>query len=266
MNSGYQHIRAPFDIARVRVAEAFNMSAMHYHSAYEIYVLEEGTREYIIDDQCVSVRAGDVVLIPPHALHKTGGDGFQRVLLYFERAYLERYFTPEALEDLLDCFSHTVLHPVGDAAVYLQIVLERLLRADEDTAYLDLASLLQCLGRCKRPEDKRATPNTQRVTQILEYINQHYAEIEEISQIAEQFYITKYHLCRIFKQAAGVSLVSYLNHVRIRQACKLLAESRTSVTRISTACGFHSPNYFSNVFKAETGYTPLQYRGMCKSK
>ena len=43
-------------------------------------------------------------------------------------------------------------------------------------------------------------------------------------------------------------------------ACRMLAEGQESVTGIGHACGLGSTSYFSKIFHARTGCTPLEYR------
>ena len=95
---------------------------------------------------------------------------------------------------------------------------------------------------------------------IVEYINSHYAQITAINQIAEHFFLSKYHLCRVFKNAMKLTLIEYLNQVKIKNARQLLEFSDREVGDIAELCGFNSVAYFSNVFKKITGIAPSEYR------
>lgn len=46
----------------------------------------------------------------------------------------------------------------------------------------------------------------------------------------------------------------------MERAAKLLSDSRLSVKRISLACGFEDPNYFSKVFRRTFSTSPLEFR------
>ena len=48
--------------------------------------------------------------------------------------------------------------------------------------------------------------------------------------------------------------------MRLRNAMTMLAESSFSIKEIATACGFSAANYFSKVFLAKLGISPLKYR------
>ena len=94
----------------------------------------------------------------------------------------------------------------------------------------------------------------------MKYINKHFPEIHSIEQIATQFHVSKHHLCRVFKQAMGITLIEYLNNITVKNACNFLESSDKDMLEISQLCGFNSSAYFSNVFKKTTGCSPLKYR------
>jgi transcriptional regulator GlxA family with amidase domain len=52
----------------------------------------------------------------------------------------------------------------------------------------------------------------------------------------------------------------YLINLRIRQASRMLAETRRSIAEIAVDSGFEDALYFSRRFKLETGFTPSEYR------
>ena len=57
-----------------------------------------------------------------------------------------------------------------------------------------------------------------------------------------------------------MTLIEYLNQVKIKNARQLLEFSDREVGDIAEACGFNSVAYFSNVFKKITGMAPSEYR------
>lgn len=78
--------------------------------------------------------------------------------------------------------------------------------------------------------------------------------------IAKESGYSEGHLRRLFKEVYKVSPMQYLNDLRIETAKKLLLSTGLSIKEISEQCGFNSPFYFSNVFKAKFGRSPARYR------
>ena len=101
MEALYQSLKNDVKIDYVSNSLGGRMASVHYHDAYEIYILEKGERTYIIDDAFIELSSGDIAIIKPYELHSTDGGIYSRYLLYFKDEYLDRYFTGEAKEKLL---------------------------------------------------------------------------------------------------------------------------------------------------------------------
>lgn len=67
---------------------------------------------------------------------------------------------------------------------------------------------------------------------------------------------------RIFKKETGVKFTSWVAMKRIEEAKRLIAEGKThNIFKIAEKVGFgNSTQYFSQVFKRHTGYTPSEYK------
>lgn len=232
------------------------MLSMHYHSSYELYYLEAGSREYFVEDQFFSVSSGNFVLIPPYKFHRTGGDYGLRILVGFSSDFLAKTFTPKAIRNLLTCFDHVLVRLSESKQKECLALLKLLMKCSDETDFaVYLSALLLELSK-----SGSESIGQNQISELIEYINQNFAAIQSIEQIADAFYISKYHLCRIFKQSMGITLIDYLNHVKVRNACSYLEFSEKGILEVSQLCGFHSSAYFSNVFKKITSLSPSEYR------
>jgi AraC-like DNA-binding protein len=87
-----------------------------------------------------------------------------------------------------------------------------------------------------------------------------------LDEIATNCAVSKYHLCRLFKEATGYTIGSYLAQVRIDRACTLLAGG----SRVTEACnesGFGNLSHFIKTFRAHTGSSPGAWaRDMVKGR
>jgi len=59
-----------------------------------------------------------------------------------------------------------------------------------------------------------------------------------------------------------MTLIEYLQNLRVEEAKRLLEASRTPVDEISARAGYEDPSFFRRLFKRRTGLTPSQYRRM----
>ena len=103
-----------------------------------------------------------------------------------------------------------------------------------------------------------------KVAQICSFIDEHYAAIHSIDDIAENCFISKYYMCREFKRQTGKTVGSYLSERRMTAAKELLLHTDRNVSAIARDTGFEAENYFFFVFKKAEGLTPLQYRKQFK--
>jgi two-component system response regulator YesN len=55
---------------------------------------------------------------------------------------------------------------------------------------------------------------------------------------------------------AGMTFVSYVTHVRLAQALRLLKESSLTVAEVATRVGFSDQSYFDRKFRSAFGQTP----------
>lgn len=119
---------------------------------------------------------------------------------------------------------------------------------------IDAAQLEQAVSRAV---GWKLTPN-ETVNDIIEYINQHYAENITLTGLSDQFFLTTSHIARLFKKYTGESVIGYVNRVRIDNAKKLLDQGM-SVKNAAETVGYNSLNNFYKHFKKETGTTPAAY-------
>jgi AraC family transcriptional regulator len=102
------------------------------------------------------------------------------------------------------------------------------------------------------------------VERAIECIRERYFEPLTISDLASSAILSKYHFCRTFSRATGVSPGRFLSAVRIYQAKRLLVSTSMNVTDISFAVGFSSLGSFTNHFTDSVGVSPGRFRRMAR--
>ncbi len=237
-----------------------SVATMHYHNTYDIYYAEAGKREYFVEDKVFTASTGDFVLIKPSSFHRIGEGNVLRTLISFTDDFLETTFSPAAVKKLIKCFERSLICPPDQKQADFKELLKTLSKCTDATIFaLNLGVLLLKLSSITSDsfyED--------RTSAIIKYINQNFAEIHSLEQIANHMYISKQHLCRLFKNSMGITLIDYLNKIKVKNACAFLENTSKSLTEICHLCGFKSSAYFSTVFKDNTGLSPLKYRKLHK--
>ena len=95
---------------------------------------------------------------------------------------------------------------------------------------------------------------------IISYIDRHYMEDVNVSDLADHFSMSPSYFAHFFKQYAQKSVIEYINEIRIVHAQSFLEVEDVPVGEIALRIGFYDINYFSRKFKSITGKTPTEYR------
>jgi AraC-like DNA-binding protein len=99
-----------------------------------------------------------------------------------------------------------------------------------------------------------------KIGRIYNYIIQYYNKAITLDDVAKQAHMTPQAFCRYFKKHTRHTFVTFLNEMRINEACKQLIEcDYDSIGTIAYNCGFNSITNFNRVFKSVTKLTPSEY-------
>ncbi len=98
------------------------------------------------------------------------------------------------------------------------------------------------------------------VERIKEYINTHYEHQIFLTDIADMVCLSQNYIGRIFKEYAKESITDYIHRLRIARAKTLLRETNERISQIAYGIGYRDSNYFSIIFKKNTGLSPKEYR------
>lgn len=104
------------------------------------------------------------------------------------------------------------------------------------------------------------------VQACVDYIHEHTTDDLSIDALAEHIGYSDYYLSRKFKKEVGDSINTYIKKARIEHACYLLVSENIDIQEISDSLHFGNRNFFTKVFKEETGCTPAAFRDSHKRK
>ena len=102
------------------------------------------------------------------------------------------------------------------------------------------------------------------VCQILDFIDENINRKVTIQEISSKFYYNRYYIMKLFKRELGVSILDYINKIRIYNSMFLIKSSSYSLTKVALMNGFCSLEYFSETFNNFIGVSPSIFKSYCK--
>lgn len=100
----------------------------------------------------------------------------------------------------------------------------------------------------------------------IKFIDLRYSEDIGLDEVAEHVGLSSAYMSHIFKKELNISFVQYLKDKRLKEAIRLLKDTNLKVYEVAEKIGFNNTRYFSDVFRAEIGVNPLEYRNKFRSQ
>ena len=246
----------------------------HDHSAVEILLTMEGMVTYTVDDMVYQVRKGEVLIVPPDTPHSlTMDEGSSRYLFLFESDVIMTLRDVKSVATYFNKPFH--LRDGSDAHVRIRELLLRIRDTYDkqdlmwNTAcYSSILRIYTMLGQRylsgirPRKEDNLRNMDSEVITAVMTYINNHYREELTLEDVAQFAGFSRYYFSRSFKRQTGYSFKDYLCQKRLQVAMDLLIRSNTPMRDVAIESGFGSVATFNRVFREKKGCTPTQYRAI----
>ena len=232
------------------------------------FIVLEGKGQLSYGERIYPLSQGDIVFIDcwkPYS-HSTGGK--KEELWALQWCHFYGPSLPAIYAKYCERGGGPVIHP-SDIKPYTD-VLDELYRLASSEDYIrdmrineNLSALLTCLmSESWHPGRRRGYREKQDVQQVKEYLDGHFQEKLSLESAAEQFFINKHYLARLFKEQYGVTFTAYLQQVRITHAKQLLRFTDKKIEEIGLECGCGDLTYFSRMFKKIEGVSPREYRSL----
>ena len=246
----------------------------HDHSAVEVVLTIEGTVTYTVDDTVYQVRKGEVLIVPPDMPHSLSmEEGSSRYLFLFE---------PDAIMTMRDIKSIAMyfnkpfhLRDGSEAHVRIRELLLRARDAYEKREMMWNTVCYSCILRIyatlgqqylsgirPRAGDSLRNMDSEVITAVMTYINNHYREELSLEDVAKFAGFSRSYFSRSFKRQTGYSFKDYLCQKRLQVAMDLLIRTNRSMRDVAIESGFGSVATFNRVFREKKGCTPTQYRAI----
>ena len=251
----------------------------HFHPEYELHHVAATSGRYFVGDFIGEFEPGNLVLTGPNLPHNWISDveDYDKVPL---RSQVVQ-FTDEAVRGVIDvvpelrCLSETlknsrsgllfsettsesiapflaeIMTAIGIRRIELFMAIFGILSQDMEAKQLTSAEYL--------PDPSGYMSSG--MNKALAFIDANLTDPFNESDLAEIAGVSRTTFSRSFRKHTGMSLVRYVNRLRVGLACQLLmSDEREKITEICFASGFNNVSNFNRQFAARKGMSPSQFR------
>lgn len=274
----------PFFVKLYTFTDGLNPCPPNWHERLEIFVPVAGRGEFRIGDRLVPFVPGDVIVVDNKTLHRTeriAGRDRRAIVISFLPEFVYTLSSPVSDVLFLSPFYCQVLDvdPAVRAAHPARQPLHRsishLLAAYAGARTQPLAQLackaylLEILyhlaqhfsfAESARVECLQQQRRARRLGALLDHLAGHYADRISVADAAMLVGMSESRFMRYFRESSGMTFVSYLTHIRLNHAVRLLRESDLNISEVGSAVGFSDQSYFDRQFRAAFRVTPREFR------
>lgn len=242
----------------------------HYHDFYKLFILKSGNGNYSIDGQRYTLTDGDLVFIGKQQIHRPEFDSdfaYERIIIYIDPDFLNGHSDTDC--DFKNIFDGTWGHVLRLSQIQRKIIFDLISLLEDELennhygrAVMSNAILMQLLLRIARDLQnidvqmvKPADTMHPRTLELLKYIEEHITEELTIDELADRFFVSKYHMMRSFKEEIGQTIYNYITERRLLFA-KSLIHQGVSATESCYQAGFKSYSSFTRAYGKRFGTTP----------
>lgn len=237
------------------------------HDFWEMVYIASGKAGITADERVFTLNAGQLIFHKPmefHRIFSVDNVGHRVFIMAFDAAGDGMRELENRIIEIDEKLEQQLKDVVYTGSLVLDEDKEGLLNSREnDTVVQEFvlkleAMLLKIIKNVKvKPEYQDVQDETYQ--QIVRIINENVQKNLSLAEIASLSHLSVSNLKKIFRRYSDKGVMKYYTHVKIRRAIQLLDEGHP-IAQVSEHLGFSSVNYFSVVFKRETGYTPGTYR------
>lgn len=252
---------------------------LHRHQFFELVYITGGTTVHGLNGHNTVLNKGDYFIIDYNSRH-----------CYEESnnlTIINCLFLPEVIEDTLKgCYSFEMLMQrclLRYYKFYSGQTLSNRIFHDEDGEILKLLTGIQKeyyekqvgyidVFRLRLKEifiitvrkiiGSNALSMNNLVMEVIRYINNNYQNKKILSRFCDEYHFSLQYVSRKFKQETGITIMNYLQRVRIEKSCELLTGSDKPITEIALEAGYEDVKFFNKMFKCMLQMTPREYRKM----
>lgn len=245
----------------------------HAHGAMELTYIQHGNGTRFVGDHIGAIRSPELVLVGANLPHYWSGlrpSAGTSIQLDLEARDIRSTF-PELLQlrPLLQAAERGLLFSKPIASTIGQLMSQL---ADAN-GLSRLRILFEIFEQLLEEFEQNATTlchkpfaltsgdrHSEAISQAIGLISKHFCEDLTLEDLCQAVNLTRATFCRNFKRHTGHSPIDFLNSVRLDHACRLLLETKKTISDIAGRSGYNNLSHFNRLFLRQFGCTPSDFR------
>lgn len=240
---------------------------LHSHEEYEIYMFLEGDSKYVVEEKFYTLRPGDVIIIRKGEMHRVyhnSSTRYHRIFLMVSPHFFKEKNCPE-YEAVFLKNTNGIGNKIDSELVYSSGLYDAIMRLKKysenfttgetlitDSTMIEIVHILNNIQSFTSADFSKGA-----VKDIISYINDNFTQEISLDLLAEKFYLSKHHICHIFKKYTGLTVQNYTKQKRLTLARELHSNGMT-LSEAAISSGFSDYSSFYRAYKKK-------YKAMPKS-
>lgn len=241
--------------------------ALHTHDDHEIFIFIRGSMTFVVEGATYPMQPYDTMILRNSEMHDifpNSSADYERIVINISHDFFKNN----------DCRIYQnifINRPIGknnlirgDLISVSEIadILPRIEKyAKEKTVSSDTVikcAMVEILHALNHMQPASSTDNTRpnsTVRKVIDYINQNLDSNLSLSCLSEKFFVSKYHLCRVFREHTGYTIGNYITNKRLLLT-RNLCRSGETITSACIAAGFSNYSAFYKAYTKTYGRSP----------
>jgi xylan 1,4-beta-xylosidase len=240
----------------------------HWHRSIELLMVLDGTITISIDNTQYTLSSEDIILINSNTIHSLRSESAVMIAIQIDLSRINQ-FDANLDEMVFDCNTTTSddLSKFDGIRYAIATMLNENAHNSAEAQYknysLSYYLVSELLANFRVPitnEIRTQQKYAARLTRLLKYIEDHYAENFTLSDLAAEEDLSVPYLSNFFEKNMGVKFSQYYTSVKLNHAQADLLSTNDSIETIAVRNGFTESHSFVRCFKKQYGTLPSAYR------
>lgn len=242
----------------------------HRKVVYLFVFVDGGSLTHKVDLNDLTITDGQLLFVLPNQIHTASAkkDSIEYYKLIIDQNCLT--LLPRPFSFLINPLNSQTISFDSDSRQRVKMlfkILNNILHSDNDKKHTEiiLAHLNSLLtefntGYFKNVAKQNSQPS--KFSKFIEFkvaVETHLTEQHSINAIAGNLSVTTNNLYNIVKEFSGISPKEFITNRLILEAKRKLYYSKPSIKELAYELGFNDPDYFSRLFKKNTGKSVIGY-------